>query len=115
MSRIPIRAGEALAVSPDAIKRDADGFFILGVEVPETEKVGQVAIVHVRGALSHFATPMGDSYQAIVSRVVAALADLPKAIVLRIESPGGVVAGLNESVRQLRKLTQGTRFIAYVD
>jgi signal peptide peptidase SppA len=115
MSRIQIRAGEALAVSPDAIKSDADGFFIMGVDVPETEKVGQVAIVHVRGALSHFATPMGDSYQAIVSRVVAALADRPKAIILQIDSPGGVVAGLNESVRQLRKLTQGTRFIAYVD
>ena len=118
MNRYALRTGEYLAISPDAIQRDQDGFFLmLGPDVPESERVGSVAIVHVRGALAHYKTGGGDSYEAIEERVRAAFDDDPAAVVLRIESPGGVVAGLNETVLRLRATSaeRGIPLIAYVD
>lgn len=118
MSRHALRTGEYLAIAPDAIKRDADGFFLtMGPPPPDNEMVGSVAIVHIRGALSHYRTDSGDSYEAIVGRVEAALKEQPSAVVFRIESPGGLVSGLNEAVLRLRKMSRdsGVRFISYVD
>lgn len=118
MIRHALRPGEYLAISPDAIQRDQDGFFfLLGPDAPATETVGSVAVVHVRGALAHYKTGGGDSYEAIEERVKAALGTAPSAVVLRIESPGGVVAGLNETVYRLRTASEsaGIPLIAYVD
>lgn len=118
MNRYALRSGEYLAIASDAIKRDADGFFfMLGPSAPDSEAVGSVLVVHVRGALAHFKTGMGDSYEAIVDRVGAALARKPSSVVLRIESPGGVVSGLNESVLKLRKMSSesGIKLYAFVD
>jgi ClpP class serine protease len=120
MKRLALRSGEHLAISPDAIKHDADGFFLLmGPDVAENEQHGSVAVVHVRGALSHFKSDGGDSYEAIVDRVKAALESTPKpsAVVFRIESPGGVVSGLNESVLKLQRMSKAAsvRFVAFVD
>lgn len=118
MKRYPLRSGEALAIAPGEIKRDADGFFLdFGTETPANESRGTVAIVHVRGALGQFKAWSGDSYEAIVERVKTALDPKPSAVVMRVSSPGGVVAGLNECVLQLRKLSQDADvdLIAYVD
>ena len=118
MKRHALRAGEYLAISPDAIKRDADGFFLmLGPDAPANTKHGTVAVVHIRGALGHYKTDGGDSYEAIVERVQEALDTEPSAVVFRIESPGGVVAGLNETVRKLQGMSKsaGVPFIAVVD
>ncbi|MGA7202274.1 MAG: S49 family peptidase, partial [Candidatus Cybelea sp.] len=43
--------------------------------------------------------------------------DPPKALVLRIDSPGGVVSGLNEAVAKMQKLAakSGVKLVAYVD
>ena len=115
MSRLALRTGEYLAIAPDAIKRDADGFFLtLGPTPPDNEMVGTVAIVHSRGALSHYRSSEGDSYEAIVGRVEAALKEQPSAVVFRIESPGGLVSGLNETVLRLQKMSRdsGVRFIS---
>src|SRR5271166_4025537 len=89
MKRHALRIGEYYAIKPNAIERDADGFFILvGDSVPDNEARGTVGVVHVRGALSQFAGEGGDSYEAIVRRVEAALAADPKptAVVLAISS-----------------------------
>ena len=118
MNRYAISAGEPLAISRAAIQRDGDGFFfMMGPGVSENEVEGSVVVVNVRGALSHFKSDCGDSYEAIVERVGAALGRKPSAVVLRIDSPGGVVAGLNETVKRLRKMSRDTRvpLIAYID
>jgi ClpP class serine protease len=108
-----------LAISSDAIRHDVDGFFLmLNGNAPDNEAHGSVTIVHVRGALQQFASPFGDSYEAIVTRVAAAFASdpQPSAVVLCISSPGGVVAGLNECVAKLQKMSKAAKIplIAYV-
>lgn len=118
MKRYALRSGEPLAISPDAIKRDAGGFFFMfGPDTPENEAIGSCVVVHVRGALAHFKSGDGDSYEAIVGRVADAMKRKPSHVVLRIESPGGVVAGLNEAVMKLRKMSEDAAIplVAYVD
>lgn len=120
MKRHALRAGEYLAIDPGVIRHDADGFYIVvGDSVKENEKVGSVCVVHVRGALCHYDGDGGDSYEGIVYRVKCAMESDPKptSIILRIESPGGVVAGLNESVFKLQRMSRDSkiRLIAYVD
>jgi signal peptide peptidase SppA len=119
MIRYALRAGEHLAISSDAIRRDADGFFIVGEAVPENESRGSVIMVNVRGALLQFKSWGGDSYEAISERVAQAFAADPKpsAVVLRISSPGGAVAGLNECVLRLQRMSKAAKIplIAYAD
>ena len=118
--RYALRAGEPLAISPGAVHRDADGLFmLLGGDPPENETHGSVIIVNVRGALQQFRGPEGDSYEAITDRVTAAFAADPKpsAVVLRISSPGGLVAGLNECVLKLQRMSKSAAIplIAYAN
>ncbi len=84
---------------------------------------GEVAIVDIRGPLAQrawscFGMFEGDGYDAILVRVQAALAD-PRAgaVLLRIDSPGGEVAGCFEAVRAIRALKAAAEkpMVAYVD
>jgi signal peptide peptidase SppA len=120
MKRFALRAGQDMAIDPSAIQRDSDGFFItLGPDTPPNERKGSVAIVHIRGALSHFKEDGGESYEGIIDRVHQAMEceDKPKAVVLQIESPGGVVSGLNETTKKLQAMSahHGVPLIAYVN
>src|SRR5271166_1728334 len=113
-----LRAGEYLAIAPEDIQRDADGFFLmLGPESPANEDMGSVCVVHIRGALCHYRGDGGDSYEAIVERIEAAFASEPESVLIRIESPGGLVSGLNECVLKLQRMSKktGIPLIAYVD
>lgn len=118
--RYALRTGEPMAISAAAIHRDADGFFVIvGGPPPENETRGTVAIVNIRGALQHWASPFGDSYEAITARVGSALSADPKPrkLMLRIDSPGGLVSGLNECAYRLRRMSAeaGVEFVAFVD
>jgi ClpP class serine protease len=116
--RYALRTGEPLAISADAIRRDADGFFVMsGGSPPPNDARGTVAIVNVRGALQHWACEWGDSYEGLVARVAEALASYPSSVLLRIDSPGGVVAGLNECVIRLQRMSREAKIplVAYID
>jgi signal peptide peptidase SppA len=83
---------------------------------------GDVAIVSVEGPLAQRAWSCwmfeGDGYDAIESRVKAALADRgTRAVVLRIDSPGGEIAGCFECVRAIRAAAAaaGKPVVAYAD
>lgn len=123
MKQRPIRTGELLAVDPRAVQRDANGLlFLIGAPPPpDNERIGDVAVVHVRGELGHHADEGQDNYDAIVVRVAAALEGEdegpPKALVLCIDSRGGVVAGLNETVKEIRKAARaaGVATYAYIN
>jgi ClpP class serine protease len=117
-TRHALRAGEYLAIAEDAIRHDADGFFFLmGGESPANENRGTVTIVNVRGALSQFKGEGGDSYEALIERVGEAFSEHPKKVLLRISSPGGVVAGLNETVFKLQRMSKASKIplIACID
>jgi len=138
----PIKPYERLAILPEAIQggnRRAQ-WWDSYVTVPYNAMMGTVAVVSIRGALDHHPGWGCDSYDAIIHRTKLALAgedDRPKwmravlteeeesvtaptkptAVVLRIDSPGGVVSGLNECVFALRKMAAdaGIPLIAYAD
>ena len=117
-TRHALRTGEYLAIASDAIHHDAGGFFfLLGGESPENEDRGDVTVVNVRGALCQFKGEGGDSYEALIERVGDAIASEPEKIVLRVSSPGGVVAGLNETVFKLQRMSKAAKIplVACVD
>lgn len=106
------KAGEALAMRPEAM------FWMFAPAAAENEIIGDVGIVHIRGPLEHHADSWSDNYDAIKSRVFEALeSDEAKSIVIRIDSPGGVVSGLNQTVYEIRKAARdaGKKIYAYVD
>ena len=126
-----LRSGELLAVDPSAVGRHADGWLmLLGSPPPANRRVGSVVVVSIRDALEHHACPFSDSYEAIIARVGCALrgesetvddegiaAGPPSAVILDIDSPGGVVAGLNETVLTIRAMSKAANvpLVAYVN
>lgn len=102
----------ALALDPQAFGLSFD------VEQPvAAEQQAGVAVVSVRGPLLHHSSWCFDSYEAIRSRVAAALDAGPKAVVLRLDSPGGLVSGMIETARALRAMADDAEIplVAYVD
>lgn len=104
-----VKPGEALAMAGNRLHQDRKGFFwLMGGGPLDNERQGDVAIVHVRGELEHHAGYC-ESYEGIVAKMRAAYAGEdnegpPARIVLCIDSPGGVVSGLNECVAELQRL-----------
>ena len=86
------------------------------------ERDGELAVVGVSGPLAQRAWSCwmfsGDGYDAIVQRAAAAFNDRDtRGVVLRLDSPGGEVAGCFEAVRSLRAMARdaGKPLVAYVD
>lgn len=101
-----------LAVNPQAFF----GFFL---EPPkrENEAQGDVVVVDVQGPLEFHAGYWCDSYDAILERVQAACTSSAKAIVLRVDSPGGDAKGVYETARAIRAecAAAGKKLVAYVE
>ena len=122
-----LKPGELLAMDPARLPRGPHGFFWLsGPPQPKPNgRIGGAAVVYIHDPLEHHDTGEGDSYEAILRRVKEALAETaedgsvsaPSAVILSIDSPGGVVSGLNECVFALQRLSaeSGVPFIAWVD
>ncbi len=100
-----------LALAPQAFG------LVFDVAEPSARTVDDVAIVDVRGPLEHHAGWCFDSYDAIKSRVASAIEQRPRAIVLSIDSPGGVVSGCFDTAREIRAMAEeaGVPLYAYVD
>jgi ClpP class serine protease len=83
----------------------------------DNEAAGDVAVVAIRGPLENHRGWWCDSYEEILERVDAACAGTAKAIVLRVDSPGGECAGMLDCARAIRARTAaaGKRLLAYVD
>jgi ClpP class serine protease len=138
-----VKPGEMLAMDPAKIRRGPHGFFwLFGGGVKRSERVkDDVTVVHIRDELEHHDSGWGDSYEGILSRLKKAItgqdiadqherehrwdddykpiaATPPKTIIVCIDSPGGVVAGLNETVRSIRQMIKanpGVQFCAFVN
>lgn len=130
------RSGEALAIAMGshrcALQQGPQGFFwLFGGGAKASERREDVAIVHVRDALEHHDDSWSDNYESIIARVRDAAtgedaakaherrhrwdddyqpieATPPSAILLCIDSPGGVVSGLNECVKTIQSIRKET-------
>ena len=96
--RQSIKNREALAV-----RADLDLLQLLCDAPPPNEIRGELGILWIRGPIDHHLS-FGDSYE----RICEAFHDLNdnpevKAIAMIVDSPGGLVSGLNATVRALRK------------
>lgn len=81
------------------------------------EEIGGVAVVRISGPLTSEPGWWFDSYPQIVERVNAALESPCKALVLRIDSPGGDVDGCYATAREIRARAAdaGVKVYAYAD
>lgn len=95
---------EVMAIDPPALARAfMPGFF--GAEAPSFARVGGLGVVDVAGPLMQKAGWLWDGYDAIVERFAAAMMDTSvKAVVLKLDSPGGMCAGLFEAVDTMKAL-----------
>lgn len=142
-----VKNGEMLAIRRNHLHQGPQGFFwMMGSGLKASERLGDVAIVYVRGELDHHEDPYGcqESYENILKKMQAALSGQdcvdrhklehlkanygdeagyepieavpPKTVIVCIDSPGGVVAGLNETVfaiQKLRKANPNVSVVAY--
>lgn len=110
--RIYAPRGHELALNPQAF-----GWFFDFFEAEQPKSVNGVAVVSIRGPLMHHPDWFFDSYDGIKSRVEAALKMSPKAVLLSIDSPGGLVSGCFETAADLRRMCEDADvpLHAYVD
>ena len=82
----------------------------------DVEALGGIAVVTIRGPLTHHAEWFWDSYDGIAERFREAIGSADT-VVLRIDSPGGDVFGLFELAKQMRASASaaGKKIVAYAD
>lgn len=102
-----------LAIDPKAFFE----IFFGGDAARENTECGGAVIVDVCGPLEQHKHPYWDSYEEIAERVDAACRTSARAVVLRVDSPGGDVAGCFETAERLRAMCDaaGKGLFAYVN
>jgi capsid assembly protease len=115
MRPFPIYGAGLLALSAGSLTALAAG--APTAKPPGNEDRGEVAVVNVRGPLVHHVDGEFDSYDEIKERVALALQSDARAVVLRIDSPGGLVSGCFDTAVELRRMAarSGRRLIAYAE
>jgi len=94
-----------------------DQLFAIREQQTAPNVIDNVAVVEVIGPLEHHAGGLFDSYDSIKERVKAALSSSASCVLLSIDSGGGLVAGLHDTVTELRALSTaaGKPIYCYVD
>lgn len=102
---------------PLAIAAAAWGLEYDAAPPPPPAQQGAIAVVTIRGPLTHHSDWFCDSYDAIKERVMAALASPAAVVVLDIDSPGGDVSGCFETSLELRAMADaaGKPLYAYIN
>ena len=105
MNRAKFAASGVLAIDVRAFDLD----WLLFEPPPAFEMRGAVAVVSIVGPVEQRAGWF-DGYDAILSRVQQALAKTSaRAVLLRIDSPGGAAPGMTETSRALRAMAAAAR------
>lgn len=114
-----------MALDERLVNASRPGAFGLMFDVPEPltfdpSRVGDdgIAVLRVSGPLEHHDSWIWSSYDCITACVEAALrCEAVRAVVLRFDSPGGVVAGVREAARAMRRMRREHEkpLVAYVD
>lgn len=103
--RESIRHGEALAIRADLSALE----IVTGIK-PNYSPIEGVCCVTIRGPLEHHAIDAladdeaYDSYENIRERLQCAFDEADHCVIVNIDSPGGVVSGLNETVYAIRRM-----------
>lgn len=110
--RYELRPGRCYAIEPKAF---SDWFVV--PESRDAEEIEGVAVIDVHGPLEQHDDGWCDSYEAIVRRVKLACDSTCRAILLRIDSPGGDVGGCFDAPRTIRAACAKARkpLVAYVE
>lgn len=84
---------------------------------PPFEDRDGIAVITVRGPLVHHGEGWFDSYDEVKARVTQSVIRKPKAILLSIDSPGGLVSGCFDTATEIRALCENANIplYAYVD
>jgi len=100
------------AISPKALM----GLFAEPEEL-KNDEIDNATVVTIRGPLAQHDDWWEDSYEAIRARVRVACDQVAPTVILRIDSPGGDVAGLFDAARGIRDdcLSAGKQLIAHVE
>jgi len=119
------RPGARLALDENTLllgKPRADGLYF---EVPaplefkpECVLADGIAVLCLHGPIEHHSSWWWQSYEDLAAQVQSALTSPEvKALVLKIDSPGGIAAGMSESHRAIRAMRKeyGKPIVAYVD
>lgn len=105
--RAQLRSGEVLAVKhdpqhPETIQADILDL-LFAEQIVDNYEVDGACVVTIRGPLEHHKGPYGDNYESILERFRDAIASDKPCVILDIDSPGGVVSGLNETVYAMQE------------
>ena len=108
----PFQGPHVLAMQPEALGRMYSPF---DAPVAPYKREGAVAVIDVEGPIMQRGGWLWDGYDAIGERIAHAFADESiEAVCLRLNSPGGAVAGCFESVSTLLA-AKNKPVVAYVD
>ncbi len=98
--------------------RAEDGENPWGDPLPSSILEGGISVMDLRGPLEHHAGWYWNSYEDLVREIEKSCAhkDVAKTV-LRVDSPGGVAAGMPEAHTEIRRIIKayGKEVIAYVD
>lgn len=97
-----------------ALDPRAFGMLISAPKKPAPEIVQGVAVLRIQGPLTHHCDPFAISYEEILAWSRGLAAEAPRAVVLRIDSPGGLASGCFEASRELRVIFDGIPIYAHV-
>lgn len=100
------------------LAKKAFGFGFEFSAAADTVDIDGIAVVTVQGPLEHHEGFFWDSYESICERVGKALkSDETRAVVMRIDSPGGDASGTLEAHKRLRAMSAkaGKPLYAYAD
>lgn len=114
--RNKLMSGEVLAIDANALEKEYDTLSNLKESTDQPKSA--IAIIDINGPLEHKLNCLFDSYDDIEERIKCSIQDNDvKAIILKIDSPGGEAAGSVECHKTIKNLSKqyNKPIYAYVD
>jgi signal peptide peptidase SppA len=102
---------QAAGLSPDAVDDYVTSMIAEWLEMdskPLDYTEDGIAIVSITGPLYKRKSPFQSNYRSIGEALDVLLSQIPRAVVLKMDTPGGMVDGLESVVRKVEQLAQQT-------
>jgi signal peptide peptidase SppA len=118
MRHFQLRQLQAAGLTPDALDDEFTFMVAKWLELdplPLDWTEDGIAVVSIIGPLYKGRSPFVSNYRAIGDALSKLIAAPPRAVVLKIDSPGGMVDGLQGVTDQVAELAESTLVVAHVD